>query len=132
MPSALVAARAAGVPAVLHGYGTPLPTFGPALEYLAPHTAEAGVEKVTEAEIEIDVLPPSLADFTDVPTGIGRPAHRLTMRYGCFNNGGTLPHWAMRRGDVPRIVATCGSSATMTREGALYRDIVASSKITME
>ncbi|MGY1456685.1 glycosyltransferase [Streptomyces sp. SS8] len=122
--AALVAARAAGVPAVLHGYGTPLPTFGPALEYLAPHAAKAGVEKVTEAEIEIDVLPPSLANFTDVPTDIGRPAHRLAMRYGCFNNGGTLPRWAMRRSDVPRVVATCGSSAAMTREGALYRDIV--------
>ncbi|MQS05729.1 glycosyltransferase [Streptomyces alkaliphilus] len=122
--AALVAARAAGVPAVLHGYGTPLPTFGPALEYLEPHAAKVGVEKVTEAEIEIDVLPSSLANFTDVPTDIGRPAHRLTMRYGCFNNGGNLPHWALRRSDVPRVVATCGSSATMTREGALYRDIM--------
>jgi glycosyltransferase len=122
--AALIAARAVGIPAVLHGYGTPLPTFGPALEYLAPHAAKAGVEKVTEAEIEIDVLPPSLSNFTEVPTGIGRPDHVLTMRYGCFNNGGTLPHWAMRRGDVPRVTATCGSAATMTREGALYRDIV--------
>ncbi|MCX2968301.1 MULTISPECIES: glycosyltransferase [Streptomyces] len=122
--AALVAARAAGVPAVLHGYGTPLPTFGPALDHLAPHAARAGVDKVTEAEIEIDVLPPSLANFTDVPTDIGRPAHHLAMRYGCFNNGGTLPHWALRPGEVPRVVATCGSSAAMTRDGALYRDIV--------
>ncbi|MEU6083143.1 glycosyltransferase [Streptomyces sp. NPDC047108] len=122
--AALVAARAVGVPAVLHGYGTPLPTFGPALDHLAPHAAKLGVEKVTEAEFEIDVLPPSLANFTEVPTEIGRPLHRLPMRYGCFNNGGTLPFWAMRRGDAPRVVATCGSVATMTLEGALYRDIV--------
>ncbi|MBW1600587.1 DUF1205 domain-containing protein [Streptomyces sp. JJ66] len=122
--AALVAARAANIPAVLHGYGTPLPTFGPALEYLAPHAERLGVEKVTEAEIEIDVLPGSLANFTDVPSAIGRPGHRLPMRYGCFNNGGTLPHWALRRGERPRVVATCGSSASMTRDGALYRDIM--------
>ncbi|OKH94007.1 glycosyltransferase [Streptomyces uncialis] len=122
--AALIAARAVGVPAVLHGYGTPLPTFGPALEHLAPHAARAGVEKVWEAEIEIDVLPPSLSNFTEVPTDIGRPEHVLRMRYGCFNNGGDLPRWALERGDRPRVTATCGSAATMTREGALYRDIV--------
>ncbi|NJQ03809.1 glycosyltransferase [Streptomyces zingiberis] len=126
--AALVAARAVGAAGVLHGYGTPLPTFGPALDHLAPHAARAGVDKVTEAEIEIDVLPGSLATFTDVPTAIGRPAHRLPMRYGCFNNGGTLPRWVLRRGSdaggPPRIVATCGSSPAMTRGGALYRDIV--------
>ncbi|MEU6059826.1 glycosyltransferase [Streptomyces sp. NPDC047097] len=122
--AALVAARAAGTAAVLHGYGTPLPTFGPALDYLAPHAERLGAGEITEAEIEIDVLPPSLANFTEVPTAIGRPRHRLTMRYGCFNNGGRLPRWALTRGDVPRVVATCGSAASMTREGALYRDIV--------
>ncbi|MFI6230582.1 glycosyltransferase [Micromonospora echinospora] len=122
--AALVAARAVGVPAVLHGYGTPLPTFGPALEHLAPHAARLGVAAVTEAEFEIDVLPASLANFTDVPTAIGKPQHVLPMRYGCFNNGGTLPHWALRRGDVPRVVATCGSAAAMTLDGRLYRDIV--------
>lgn len=114
--AALIAARAVGVPAVLHGYGTPLPTFGPALEHLAPHAARAGVEKVWEAEIEIDVLPPSLSNFTEVPTDIGRPEHVLRMRYGCFNNGGDLPRWALERGDRPRVTATCGSAATMTRE----------------
>ncbi|OZV83633.1 hypothetical protein CA850_02910 [Micromonospora echinospora] len=122
--AALVAARAVGIPAVLHGYGTPLPTFGPALEHLAPHAARLGVESVTEAAFEIDVLPASLANFTDVPTAIGKPQHVLPMRYGCFNNGGTLPHWALRRGDVPRVVATCGSAAAMTLDGRLYRDIV--------
>ncbi|MEV0325636.1 nucleotide disphospho-sugar-binding domain-containing protein [Micromonospora echinospora] len=122
--AALVAARAVGIPAVLHGYGTPLPTFGPALEHLAPHAARLGVEAVTEAEFEIDVLPASLANFTDVPTAIGKPQHVLPMRYGCFNNGGTLPHWALRRSDVPRVVATCGSAAAMTLDGRLYRDIV--------
>ncbi|MBL3808351.1 glycosyltransferase [Streptomyces sp. BRB081] len=123
--AALVAARAVGVPAVLHGYGTPLPTFDPALEHLAPHAAKLGVEEVSEAEIEIDVLPPSLTNFAELPPEIGRPEQVLPMRYGCFNNGGTLPHWALRRGSgTPRVTATCGSAAAMTREGALYRDIV--------
>ncbi|ROP33841.1 glycosyltransferase [Couchioplanes caeruleus] len=122
--AALVAARAAGTAAVLHGYGTPLPTFGPALEHLAPHAERLGVDAITEAEFEIDVLPASMANFTDVPTAIGKPQHVLAMRYGCFNNGGTLPHWALRRGDVPRVVATCGSAAAMTLDGRLYRDIV--------
>ncbi|HEX8343199.1 MAG TPA: glycosyltransferase [Actinoplanes sp.] len=122
--AALVAARAVGIPAVLHGYGTPLPTFGPALEHLAPHAERLGVGAISEAEFEFDVLPGSLANFTDVPTDIGKPEHVLAMRYGCFNNGGTLPHWALRRGDVPRVVATCGSAAAMTLEGRLYRDIV--------
>lgn len=122
--AALVAARAVGAVGVLHGYGTPLPTFGPALDHLRPHTERAGVHEVTEAEIEIDVLPGSLANFTDVPTDIGKPVHRVEMRYGAYNNGGTLPHWALRRTDRPRVVATCGSAAAMTREGALYRDIV--------
>lgn len=122
--AALVAARAAGIPAVLHGYGTPLPTFGPSLEHLAPHAARFGVDTITEAEIEIDVLPPSLTDFTDVPATFGKPEHTLAMRYGCFNNGGTLPHWALRRSDVPRVVATCGSAPAMTLDGRLYRDIV--------
>ncbi|WP_433544710.1 glycosyltransferase [Streptomyces sp. CA-294286] len=122
--AALVAARAAGIAAVLHGYGTPLPTFGPALEYLAPHAAELGVDKVTEAEIEIDVLPPSLSNFTEVPSAIGSPGQVLPMRYGCYNNGGTVPRWALRPSEVPRVTATCGTAAPMTREGALYQDIV--------
>lgn len=122
--AALVTARAVGMPAVLHGYGTPLPTFGPALEYLAPHAAKLGVERVSEAEIEIDVLPPSLTNFAELPVELGRPEQVLPMRYGCFNNGGALPLWALRRGGTPRVTATCGSAAAMTREGALYRDIV--------
>ncbi|SEG83644.1 glycosyltransferase [Thermomonospora echinospora] len=122
--AALVAARIAGVPAVLHGYGTPLPTFSPALDYLEPHARKAGVDSVREAEVEIDVLPPSLTNFTEVAPRGGRPQHTLPMRYGAYNGGGLLPLWAMRRGERPRVVATCGSLAAMSQDGAVYREIV--------
>ncbi|RAY12591.1 hypothetical protein DPM19_23610 [Actinomadura craniellae] len=120
----LLAARIVGVPAILHGYGTPLPTFGPALEYLAPTARKAGIDSLREAEIEIDVCPASLSDFVQLPSEIEQPGHTLPMRYTAFSVGSSLPEWARVPADRPRVVATCGSVTEMSRGGSIYREIV--------
>lgn len=119
----LVAARAIGAVAVLHGYGTPLPTFDPALAHLLAARDDLP-ERIAEAEIEIDVLPPSLMNFAELPWTNGRPAHRLAMRYGSFNGAADVPHWLLGPRDVPRIALTCGSAEAQARRGETYRRVI--------
>jgi UDP:flavonoid glycosyltransferase YjiC (YdhE family) len=121
--AALVAARALGVTGVLHGYGSPLPTFGPALSHVLASRPDLP-DTVAEAEVEIDVLPPSLPNLAELPWTNGEPAHRLTMRYGSFNGPADVPPWLLGERAVPRIILTCGSTEAQARRGETYRRVI--------
>jgi glycosyltransferase len=120
---ALVAAHQLGAVAVLHGYGTPLPTFQPALDHILASRAELP-GGVAEAAVEIDVLPPSLPNFATLPWSNGEPAHRLAMRYGSFNGAADVPRWLLGERKLPRIVLTCGSAEAQARRGETYRRVI--------
>lgn len=119
----LVAARELNAVGVLHGYGTPLPTFQPALEHTLASRDDLP-NKVAEADVEVDVLPPSLENFAELPWSNGKPAHRLAMRYGSFNGAADVPRWLLGERAVPRIVLTCGSAEAQARRGETYRRII--------
>ena len=119
----LVAARELDAVGVLHGYGSPLPTFAPALEHTLA-SREDLPDTVAEAEVELDVLPPSLKNFAELPWSNGKPAHRLALRYGSFNGAADVPPWLLGEREVPRIVLTCGSTETQARDGETYRSII--------
>ncbi|GLW89539.1 glycosyltransferase [Actinokineospora globicatena] len=121
--AALVAAHQLGAVGILHGYGSPLPTFEPALAHILASRPDLP-DRVPEAGIEIDVLPPSLPNFAELPWTNGVPAHRLTMRYGSFNGAADVPRWLLGEREVPRIVLTCGSAEAQSRRGATYRQIL--------
>jgi glycosyltransferase len=120
----LVAARATGVPAVLHGIGTRRPTFGPALRNLAPVAGRLGVTDPGEAEVEIDLSPASLETIHQDTPHQGGAGHTLPMRYAPYTGGAELPDWALRRGDRPRIAVTLGSLRIFYSDGAHLRDII--------
>lgn len=120
---ALVAANEIGAMAVLHGYGTPLPTFAPALAHMLGARDDLP-DELAEAEVELDVFPSSLPNFAELPWTNGRPAHRLAMRYGSFNGAADVPRWVLSERDVPRIVLTCGSAEAQARRGETYRRVI--------
>ncbi|WP_323139354.1 nucleotide disphospho-sugar-binding domain-containing protein [Streptomyces sp. NBC_01549] len=125
----LVAARATGLPAVLHGIGTPRATFGPGLEYLAPVAKRLGAGEPREADVELDLSPASLeAARHSSPTARVLPRASvplsLPMRYLPYNGGAELPLRFVKRGEKPRVVVTLGSLATLYGEGAMLRRIV--------
>lgn len=125
--AALVAAHELGAVAVLHGYGTPLPTFAPALAHVLASRAgapESVTESIPEAAVEIDVLPPSLTNFAELPWTNGEPEHRLAMRYGAFNGAADVPGWLLGERKAPRIVLTCGSAEAQARRGETYRRVI--------
>ncbi|MFI6040989.1 nucleotide disphospho-sugar-binding domain-containing protein [Nocardia sp. NPDC051321] len=124
----LVAARATGKTAIVHGLGTRWPTYGPALAHLRSAATDLGVTEYAEADIEIDVSPPSLEAIhhrtTPAPTETyaGLIEH---MRYLPYNGGGELPAWlrAPRTGRR-RIAATLGSLTATYGDGTLLRHII--------
>ncbi|TDC67061.1 glycosyltransferase [Streptomyces hainanensis] len=121
----LVAARVLGVPAVMHGLGTPLPTPPGALAGFAAAAEAAGVPDLTKEvrDVEIDVSPPSL-DRLGPPRP---PAHRrsvLPMRFTAYTGGARLPEWLLTRGERPRVVCTLGSFTRWFGEGGLMREVV--------
>ncbi|QFZ21437.1 nucleotide disphospho-sugar-binding domain-containing protein [Saccharothrix syringae] len=120
----LVAARAVGVPAVLHGIGTPRPTFRPALVHLLKAVDRAGVVAPGEADVEVDLSPASLPRFTqDAPV---RPAGVPTvrMRYTPYNGGAELTRGLLTRGARPRVVVTLGSIPGIYGDGDVLREVV--------
>lgn len=116
----LLAARAAGLPAVLHGIGTPRATFGPALGYLAPVAERLGVTALREADISVDLCPPSL----ETPHPRAELPHTLPMRYSSYNGGTELPAWLFRPARRPRVAVTLGSLAGVYGDGTLLREVV--------
>ncbi|MFC4374185.1 nucleotide disphospho-sugar-binding domain-containing protein [Nocardia halotolerans] len=126
----LVAARATGATAIMHGLGTRWPTYGPALAHLRDVSRELGVEHCDEADIEIDVSPPSLERIhsrtTPAPTEtFAEVVH--PMRYLPYNGGGELPGWVRESPSRPRIVATLGSMSASYGDGTLLRHIIEAS-----
>ncbi|WP_156170466.1 glycosyltransferase [Dermacoccus sp. PE3] len=122
--AALVAARQLGATAVLHGYGSPLPTFTPALDHILRERSDLP-DSLSEAQVEIDVFPPSLVNHAEMPWDNGRPEHRFTMRYGSYNGASDVPMWVLEKSSTsPRIVLTCGSTDALARRGETYRRII--------
>lgn len=142
----LVTARVLGVPAVMHGLGTPLPTPPGALAGFAAEAERRGVPDLTKEvrDVEIDVSPPSLDAFgppgppgspgrppgpAGGPPGgpTGAPAQRrsvLPMRFTAYTGGAHLPDWLLRRGPRPRVVVTLGSFTRWFGDGGLMREVV--------
>lgn len=123
----LLAARMTGLPAVLHGIGTPRPVFAPALAYLEPVAARLGVDlPAPVADVEIDLNPASLTAPSLGGPGGGGPAaaHRLPMRYTSYNGGAEIPPGLLGRGERPRVAVTLGSLAALYGEGTMLREIV--------
>jgi glycosyltransferase len=121
----LVTARVLGVPAVMHGLGTPLPTPPGALAGFAAQAERLGVPDLTKEvrDVEIDVSPPSL-DAYGPP---GPPVQRrsvLPMRFTAYTGGAHLPDWLLRRGPRPRVVVTLGSFTRWFGDGGLMREVV--------
>lgn len=104
-PVGLLAAQAIGVPAVLHGVGTPRRSPQEVVDYLVPLAQRLGVAEPADADVELDVSPPSL-DRPYEPPSVGIT---LPMRYGAYSGGAQLPRWLFQRGSRPRVVATLGS-----------------------
>nr|WP_277607966.1 nucleotide disphospho-sugar-binding domain-containing protein [Streptomyces boncukensis] len=123
-PAGLVAARALGLPAVLHGIGTRRPTFGPALEGLAPTARKLDVDEVREADVQLVLAPPSLETILQDGPQRESAAHTLPMRYVPYNGAGELPRDLLRRGERPRLVATLGSIPASYGEGRLLHGLV--------
>ncbi|MFG3106260.1 glycosyltransferase [Streptomyces tendae] len=121
----LVTARALGVPAVMHGLGTPLPTPPGALKGFAAAAEAVGVPDLAQEvrDVEIDVSPPSLDPFGPPRA----PEHRrsvVPMRFTAYTGGAQLPQWLLTRGERPRVVCTLGSFVRWFGEGGLMREVV--------
>ncbi len=121
----LVTARVLGVPAVMHGLGTPLPTPPPALAGFAAEAERRGVPDLVKEvrDVEIDVSPPSLDAFGP-PGPPGGRRSVLPMRFTAYTGGAQLPEWLLRRGSRPRVVATLGSFTRWFGDGGLLREVV--------
>ncbi|MFD3515332.1 nucleotide disphospho-sugar-binding domain-containing protein [Streptomyces sp. NPDC058657] len=120
----LLAARAAGIPAVLHGIGTRRPTFRPALQHLAPVAERLGVAELPEAEVELDLNPASLVPVLQDGPLRSAAAHVLPMRYAPHTGGAVLPDWVLRRADRPRVAVTLGSLRTFYGDGTRLLEII--------
>ncbi|MEQ3552802.1 nucleotide disphospho-sugar-binding domain-containing protein [Pseudonocardia nematodicida] len=120
----LIAARALGVPAVLHGLGTRRPTFRPAVRHSAKLVEELGLDDVGEADVEIDLSPASLTTVhLDVPEE-SRARDTLAMRYAPYTGGGVLPDWLLRPRRRRRVAATLGSIPLLYGDGGLLQVVV--------
>lgn len=121
----LVAARALGVPSVMHGLGTAMPIPRDALVHFAEEARRHGVHDLIDevSDFEIDVSPPSLDAFSP-PRSLARRATSLPMRFTAYTGGAQLPEWALEKGDRPRVVVTLGSFTRWFGDGALMREIV--------
>jgi glycosyltransferase len=145
----LLTARVLGGSSVLHGVGRPHAPFWEALEHMAPVAQRMGVGEVPEADVQIDVSPPSLepiiqssteaavpdpADPVHQDTEPRRPSistlwashtPRLPMRFCSYSGGANLPRWVLERGSRPRVVATLGTVPQgVYGEGGLMREVI--------
>ncbi|MGW7516427.1 glycosyltransferase [Streptomyces sp. NPDC054796] len=123
-PAGLLAARAAGVPAVLHNLGIRRPTFGPAVAAMAEAAERRGIEGAREADIQVDLSAPSLENFVQGPVQHNTVPHTVAMNYSPYNGGGELPLALLRRGSRPRVAVTLGSLPATYGEGTQLRDVV--------
>ncbi|MFE0019908.1 nucleotide disphospho-sugar-binding domain-containing protein [Amycolatopsis sp. NPDC059021] len=126
LAAGLLAATAAGIPAVLHGIGLRRPTYRPAMLAMSGAARRWGVDELPERpRAEITVCPDSLE-----PEPVGSA---LPMRYLPYNGGIVLPEWAIERGQRPRVCVTLGSlSATIGRGELLAKVIDAVSGLPVE
>ncbi|MEV6008334.1 nucleotide disphospho-sugar-binding domain-containing protein [Streptomyces sp. NPDC051976] len=110
LPWGMLAARASGALAVLHGIGLRYP----AVPYMADEPP-AFVQRlgVTEfpahADAEVSLGPASLEQYS--PTAPGDvPFPVLPVRPITYNGSGEVPDWALRKSDRPRIAVTMGTA----------------------
>jgi UDP:flavonoid glycosyltransferase YjiC (YdhE family) len=99
-----LAARVAGVPAVLHSPGM----FGGlenGLEDTTGSFAQHGVAEWDRAQVEFMIDPTP----EEVTTG-GGESLRMPVRHGAYNGPGGLEPWMMTRGDRPRVCLLWGNS----------------------
>lgn len=109
MPWGMVAARAAGALAVLHGIGLRYP----AVPYMADRppafVRELGVTEFPHADAEVSLSPASLEQYS--PTAPGEvPFPVLSMRPCTYNGSGEVPAWILGKSERPRIAVTMGTA----------------------
>ncbi|RPK83962.1 MULTISPECIES: glycosyltransferase [Streptomyces] len=113
LPAGILAARAAGSLAVVHGIGLRHPLFPLPSDVVPPVVAEAGVTSLPlHPDVELSLGPESLEKINPTaPTG--ETLHRLLdLRPSTYNGGGQVPAWALTRPERPRVLVTMGSVPT--------------------
>lgn len=125
-PAGLLAARAVGASAVLHGFGLRRPMLEPAMHQLVEAKGAHGLtETPLRPDVEINISPESVESMSVTPDSVAPPAlAALPMRHCADNGGAQLPTWLLRSGDRPRVAVTLGSITSTDGEGALLAKIV--------
>ncbi|MCT2593259.1 DUF1205 domain-containing protein [Streptomyces sp. N2-109] len=110
LPAALLAARAAGCGAVLHGIGLRHPVFPWPEERFAAAARRYGVTELPRhPDAELSLGPDSLEKINPTaPEDDGTAPPLVPMYPSPYNGGGEIPGWALDE-DRPRIVVTMGS-----------------------
>jgi glycosyltransferase len=119
----LLAARELGARAVLHPMAIPRPTLAEGRDYIVKARPELADHADRDADVRIELTPPSVRPFTH-RFGPEGPPVVLPMRYVPQTVGSQLPAWGLRAPDRPRVLVTFGSMAEMGADGNLYRTVL--------
>ncbi|KNB52167.1 nucleotide disphospho-sugar-binding domain-containing protein [Streptomyces caatingaensis] len=112
LPAGLLAARAAGSLAVVHGIGLRHPLFPLGTDGVPPVLAGAGVtEPPRHPDAELVLAPESLEKINPSAPEDEVPYAVLPLRPSTYNGGGEVPPWALKAPARPRILLTLGSVA---------------------
>jgi glycosyltransferase len=113
LPWGVLAARASGALAVLHGIGLRYPMVPWMADEVPQFVRELGVgEFPGHCDAEVALAPESLERYS--PTAPGEvPFPVLPMRPCTYNGSGQLPEWTVRRADRPRIAVTMGTATAV-------------------
>ncbi|MEU7580030.1 nucleotide disphospho-sugar-binding domain-containing protein [Streptomyces sp. NPDC041068] len=110
LPVGLLAARAAGALAVVHGIGLRHPLFPLGTDEVPRVVAEAGVTELPRhPDAEVSLGPASLEAINPTAPKAAVPHEVVTVRPATYTGGGRVPQWALKAQDRPRILVTLGS-----------------------
>ncbi|MFG3254474.1 nucleotide disphospho-sugar-binding domain-containing protein [Streptomyces sp. NPDC048172] len=124
LATGLIAARALGIPAAVHGVGLRHPTYW-GMYYLGGIAERLGLdEPPLHPDAEVTYSPASLEALNDAPGEDESVVDVLPMRLRPYNGASVIPPWALTPGARPRVVATMGSAPATGGEGYLLTDIV--------
>ncbi|MEV0054268.1 nucleotide disphospho-sugar-binding domain-containing protein [Saccharopolyspora shandongensis] len=109
-----------GVPFVRHTWdlGEPPGIDAGAAAELAAELSGLGLGELPEADLWVDICPPSLR-----APGLGE---RQDMRFVPYNQQRALQPWMYRRGDRPRVCVTAGSRVAHDADLKFLRELVGS------
>lgn len=125
-PAGLLAARATGARAVLHGFGLRRPMLEPSMHQLVEAKGLLGLaETPLQPDVEISISPESVEEMSVTPDLVAPPALAALPMSHCADNGGSeLPAWLLSCGERPRVAVTLGSISSTDGEGQLLATII--------